>query len=351
MTRAIELAQQGWGQTAPNPLVGAVVARDGTIVSEAFHARFGEAHAEALALDRAGANAGGSTLYVNLEPCAHVGKTPPCVDAIIRAGVKRVVAATRDPNPEAGGGAAKLREAGVEVTLGIGERQAYELNAPFLRSFGAVRPWTTLKLALSLDGALADYSRAPGWLTSERARLAVHHVRAGSDAIAVGMGTVLADDPLLTVRHVAAPRVPPIRVVLSKSGRLPLTSRLAQTTSHGPVVVFAETIDAGYERTLHDLGVELVWAPSLRDAVKLLFQRGVRSLLVEGGCRITTALLTERLIDRLMLFQAPIILGAGALGAFSTLHPARTAEAPRLRVVSRETYDDDLMSLFALDAD
>src|SRR6476661_5968049 len=201
MRRALALAARGWGRTAPNPMVGAVVVRDGVVVGEGWHAEYGGPHGEVEALRAAGDRARGATIYVTLEPCNHHGKTPPCTDALLAAGVRRVVVACDDPSPVARGGAQRLHEAGVEVTLGVEEQAARELNAPFFHALASDRPFVRLKLALSLDGAIADHSRQPGWLTGELARREVHRMRAGSDAIAVGIGTVLADDPELTVRH------------------------------------------------------------------------------------------------------------------------------------------------------
>src|SRR4051812_28976138 len=202
MRRALDLARRGWGQTAPNPMVGAVVVRDGEVVGEGYHARFGEEHAEVAALREAGDRARGATLFVTLEPCAHHGKTPPCADAVIAAGVKRVLMAIADPNPQAAGGAERLRAAGVDVDVGMEASEARELNAAFLHAFTSNRPWLILKLATSLDGAIADGARQHGtagrWLTGEEARRDVHHMRAGVDAVAVGVGTVIADDPMLT---------------------------------------------------------------------------------------------------------------------------------------------------------
>jgi diaminohydroxyphosphoribosylaminopyrimidine deaminase / 5-amino-6-(5-phosphoribosylamino)uracil reductase len=350
MRRALALAREGWGQTAPNPLVGAVVVRGGAIVGEGFHVRYGEAHAERIALQSAGPRAKGAVLYVNLEPCAHHGKTPPCVDAIIEAGIRQVAVAIEDPNPDAGGGLARLRAAGIDVVSGVCADEARELNAPFLHGFASELPWTTLKFAVSLDGAIADRWRTPGFITSEPARAAVHVMRAGSDAVAVGMGTVLADDPLLTVRDVKAPRVPPVRVVFSRTGRLPLTSRLAQSVHDAPVIVFAESIDPSYEHLLQQFGVEVICTPSLRDAMHVLGKRGHRALLVEGGARLAASLLGAHLIHRLVMIQAPIILGADAANAFGEMPPIRAAEASRLRVVHREAFGDDLMTVLALDA-
>ena len=263
------------------------------------------------------------------------------------SGVSRVVVAIRDPNPDAGGGIERLQAAGISVDVGVLAEEASELNAPFLNAFRSDRPWVTLKLAVSLDGAIADASRRPGWLTGPDARRRVHHLRAGSDAIGVGMGTVLADDPLLTVRDADPPRVAPTRVIFSREGRLPLTSKLAQRTHEGPVIVFATSPDPSYEHALHGLGVEVTAAGSLEESLRVLKGRGVHSLLVEGGASLTSALLEADLIDRLVLFQAPVILGEGGLPAFGTIASTRTSDARRWRPVASEWIGDDHMLVLA----
>ena len=351
MRRALALAERGWGQVAPNPLVGAVLVRDGRVVGEGFHAAFGREHAEVAALRRAGARARGSTAYVTLEPCAHHGKMPPCVDALIEAGVSRVVIAVRDPNPDAAGGIARLRAHGVEVEVGICEREGRDLNAVFLHTFRSDRPWVTLKLAVSIDAALADHTRKTGWLTGPESRAEVHRLRAQNDAVGVGMGTVLTDDPALTVREARAPRIAPRRVVFSRAGRLPATSVRAATARETTVLVMADQPDPAYEVTLNELGVDLVAATTLAEALRALRTRGIRSILVEGGANLAGALLRDGLVDRLVVFAAPIILGGGALPAFEGLPPRRSDEAPRLRVVARKNFGDDLMTTYALNDD
>lgn len=343
MCRALELARVGWGRVSPNPLVGAVVVRDGVIVGEGAHREFGGPHAEVEALAAAGARAKGATLYVTLEPCAHQGKTPPCADAVVAAGIARVVAAMRDPNPEAGGGAQRLAERGIPVEFGVLHDEAAELNAAFTNRFASDRPWVTLKLAVSLDGAIAAAGRAPGWITGPEARRRAHVLRAGHDAVAVGMGTVLADDPQLTVRDVTAPRVPPARVVFSRSGRLPLTAKLAQRPDGARILVTAQSSNPNYDHALQQLGVEVVAATSLREALQVLKGRGINSVLVEGGAGIAGALIEEDLVDRLVLFQAPIVLGRGALNAFSALPSLTPDQALRWRVLSEERVGADRM--------
>lgn len=350
MRRAIALARRGWGQVAPNPLVGAVVVRDGSVVGEGYHVRYGGDHAEVVALRAAGDAAAGATLYVTLEPCNHHGQTPPCTDALLRAGVRRVVAAVADPNPRAGGGLRRLEGGGVDVTLGVEAEAARELNAPFLTRFASLRPWVTLKLALSLDGAIADHTRRPGWLTNERSRREVHRLRAGMDAVAVGIGTALADDPLLTVRGVRAPRRAPLRVVFDRWARLPLESALVRTAAETPVLLYTADESSTAARALAAVGVQVVGVAALRDALEDLRSRGADSLLVEGGAGVAGALLEDAAVDRLIIFQAPVILGAGALGGFSRAPAATARDATRLRIVARRRFGDDTMTEYALDA-
>ncbi len=228
------------------------------------------------------------------------------------------------------------------------EQDARDLNADFFHAQHSDRPWVTLKLAVSIDGALADHTRKTGWLTGPESRAEVHRLRAQSDAVGVGMGTVLADDPALTVRDARAPRVAPRRVVFSRAGRLPVTSVLAGTARDTPVLVVADQHDPAYEVTLNELGVDLVAASSLGEALRALRSRGIRSILVEGGARLAAALMRDRLVDRLVVFSAPVLLGEGSLPAFAGLPPQRAGEARRLRVIARRTFGDDLMSTYAL---
>ena len=348
MRRALALAARGWGRTAPNPMVGAVIVRDNAVVGAGHHALFGSAHAEAIALAQAGERARGADVYCTLEPCNAHGKQPPCAQALIAAGVRRVVVAIPDPNPAKAGGAEALRAAGIAVEFGLEAGAARELNAPFLHwASGASRPWVTLKLAVSMDGAIAAADRQRGWLTGEAARKQVHRLRAGADAIAVGIGTVLADDPALTVRGVRKPRVAPVRVVFDRAARLPLDSQLARTARRLPTVIV--TSDAAPDRVaaLGRKGVEAVLAPDLTAALHALHERGVRHLLVEGGATLAGAFLGGHLVDRLVIFQAPVLLGAGALGAFSAVPASATSEMSRWRVIERTEFDADVMTVLA----
>jgi diaminohydroxyphosphoribosylaminopyrimidine deaminase/5-amino-6-(5-phosphoribosylamino)uracil reductase len=348
MRRALDLAALGWGQTAPNPMVGAVVVRDGVVLGEGWHTAYGAAHAEVEALRAAGESARGATVYVTLEPCDHHGKMPPCTEALIAAGVARVVAACADPSPVARGGGARLRAAGIDVVVGgVEEVAARELNAEFFHAISSTRPFVRLKLAASIDGAIADHTREPGWLTGEDALRAVHRMRAGSDAVAVGIGTVLADDPLLTVRGVKPPRVAPTRVVFDTSARLPRTSRLVGSVAEAPVLDICWAPEPAHAAALEHVGVELLHAATLGAALEALRDRGIRSLLVEGGAALAAAFLQDALVDRLVIFRAPLILGGGALNAFGSLPGVRVADAPRWRVVHAERLGDDELSIYA----
>ncbi|MEO7038669.1 MAG: bifunctional diaminohydroxyphosphoribosylaminopyrimidine deaminase/5-amino-6-(5-phosphoribosylamino)uracil reductase RibD [Candidatus Elarobacter sp.] len=347
MRRALELARKGWGRTAPNPMVGAVVVRNGEVVGEGHHESFGGPHAEIGALRLAGDRAASATVYVSLEPCAHHGKTPPCTDALIAANVARVVIASLDPNPAAAGGAERLRAAGIEVTSGVVEGAARELNAPFFHWFAEKRPWVTLKLAVSLDGALADATGHSHWITGEDARRVVHEMRAGSDAIGIGIGTALADDPSLTVRDAPAPRVPPARVIFDRAARLPVESVLARTARDIPTIVVADSPPAARAAALEALGVRVVEASSLRVALDALGDSGTRSLLVEGGARLAGALIGTGMVDRLVIFQGSAIFGAGALGAFAFVPPTEIERARAWRAIERREIGGDTMTVYA----
>ena len=354
MRRALDLARRGWGQTAPNPMVGAVVVRDGDVVGEGFHARFGEAHAEVVALAAAGERARGATLYVTLEPCAHHGKTPPCVDAVIAAGVNRVIIAAADPNPEAAGGAEKLSRAGIAVEIGLEAAAAGELNAPFFHAFASDRPWIILKLATSLDGGIANASRTRGsggnWLTGDESRREVHRMRAGVDAIAVGVGTVLADDPMLTVRDAPAPRVPPRRVIFDSDLRTPLGAGVVRGARLVPTTIVARRAAADRREVMAAAGVDVRVYETLEAALRGLAADGIRAMLVEGGARLAASLLEQGMVDRLVIFQAPVVLGADALNPFAHLSSSAAAALGHLPVIERVTLGSDLKTTFALGA-
>lgn len=340
MARALALAARAEGETNPNPLVGCVVVRDGRVVGEGFHARAGTAHAEPLALAAAGRRAAGATLYVNLEPCAHHGRTGPCADLVAASGVARVVAAVRDPNPRvAGRGAARLRRAGVVVDFGPGAGPARALNEVFLAAAALDRPYVLLKAALTLDGRIATAAGESKWLTSPAARHAARRLRRSFDGVAVGVGTVLADDPELLPR----PRVrrPFHRVVFDSRLRTPVTSRLVRGARRHPVIVVgvegsarparAAALERAGARVLLVRGAD--GRVDLAAALSALRARdGLWSLMVEGGGEVLGALARARLVDKLVLFRAPLILGGRrARPAFGGPELGRLADALHLR--------------------
>src|SRR5260221_3337442 len=284
MERALDLARRGWGRVAPNPLVGAVVLAGGPVVGEGSHAEYGGPHAEVVALKAAGERARGATLVVNLEPCAHHGKTPPCTDAIVAAGVTRIVAAVPDPDPQARGGAAVLRAKGVAVSIGLLAEAAAALNAPFLFAREqAERPFVALKLATSIDGRIADAAGSSQWVSGEAAREHVHWLRAGFDAIAVGGTTALHDDPLLTVRGAVTPRRPPVPVVFDRLGMLKLGVQLVSTARQVPTWVMS-SLDAPSSSVtqLENSAVGVFRPPTFRAGLRMLRQAGVQPVLCVG---------------------------------------------------------------------
>jgi diaminohydroxyphosphoribosylaminopyrimidine deaminase/5-amino-6-(5-phosphoribosylamino)uracil reductase len=349
MRRALALAQQGWGQTAPNPMVGAVVVRDGAVVGEGFHARYGEAHAEALALKAAGERARGATMYVTLEPCNHFGKQPPCTEAILEARIKRVVIAAADPTALAGGGARHLADYGVEIKFGVEEAAALELNAPFFfAARESRRPWVTLKLALSHNGGMNDPSGERRWISNEQSRAEVQRLRANVDAIAVGIGTVRADDPQLTARGPIRPRVAPMRVIFDRNAETPLDSRLVKTARDIPTVVFAHRPPVTRLAALHNAGVDVFEAEDLPQALDALRGFDIEHLLVEGGPRLAGEFLRQKLVDRLIIFQSPIELDDNALSPFANLNGDYREWLSELAVVRRVEFGEDVMSTYAL---
>ena len=348
MRRALGLAQQGWGQTAPNPMVGAVVVRDGAVVGEGYHARYGEAHAEIVALKAAGDRARGSTMYVTLEPCNHFGKTPPCTEAILQARVRRVVIASVDPTALAGGGARHLADYGVQVDFAVEEAAALELNAPFFfAATNPARPWITLKLALSSDGRMNDPSGERRWISNERSRNEVHRLRANVDAIAVGLGTVKADDPQLTARGAIRPRIAPMRVVFDRNAETPLDSSLVRTARDTPTMIFAHHPPVARLAALHNAGVDVFEAEDLAVALHALHGFEVQHVLVEGGARVAREFLRGDLVDRLVIFQSPVAIGGDALSPFDGL-PGFPDSLAKKRIVRRAEFGDDVMTAYAL---
>lgn len=349
MRRALAEAEHGRGHVEPNPVVGAVLVRDGEIVGVGHHARFGGPHAEIAAIAAAGPRAQGATLYVTLEPCCHQGKTPPCTEAVVGAGIARVVAALRDPFPRVdGGGFARLRECGVTVESGLLEVEARAQNAPYLKRTLTGRPFVIAKWAMTLDGKLACATGDSQWISGPRSRAVVHALRGRMDGIVVGIGTVLADDPQLTARP-AGPRTG-ARIVLDGHARLPLESRIVQTARATPVIDFVleQHADPAHCGALREAGCEVVTLPG-REKVPIgplldeLGRRGMTNLLVEGGGMVLGALQDAGEIDAYEVFIAPKIEGGGhdhvpvrGRGA------SRMAEALRLERLEIAHLDGDV---------
>ena len=338
MRRALELAARGTGETNPNPLVGCVVARGGRIVGEGFHRRAGGPHAEVVALRAAGARSRGASLYVTLEPCSHHGRTPPCAPLVLEAGIARVVAALRDPNPRVSGrGLRQLRLAGVAVTTGVCAALAEAQNVRFLTAARRGRPFVLLKAALTLDGRIATASGRSRWITGAAARRQARYLRRLHDAVLVGIGTVLADDPLLLPQP--RTRRPFTRVVLDTRLRLPLASRLVASASpRTPVLVLTAAAPlARRRRALEARGVSVVEVGDHVEpaaALDALFDRGLASVMIEGGSEVLGSFLGARLVDEVALFRAPLLLGGrGSLGAFGGPDPSDVGDALRLEPV------------------
>jgi len=347
MRIALDLAQQGEGEVNPNPLVGAVVVREGVVVGRGFHRRFGGPHAEVYALEEAGEAARGATIFVTLEPCVHHGKTPPCVDRILAAGIARAVIACKDPNPLVDGkGIAALRAAGLNVRVGVLEAEAAQLNEPFFTFITTGRPFVHLKLAMSLDGKIATANRDAKWITGQASRTRVHELRRRLAAILVGAGTILADDPSLTVRLV--PGRNPLRLVLDGAGRTPPAARVLREA--GRTVIVTAIMPEATEVALHQAGAEVWRLPGSGARVDLaalldrLAKEGIDSLLVEGGAETAASFLEAHLVDRVSFFIAPIVLGGrDAIPAVGGAGAPTVAAGVRLRGLSVEQIGEDVL--------
>jgi diaminohydroxyphosphoribosylaminopyrimidine deaminase/5-amino-6-(5-phosphoribosylamino)uracil reductase len=358
MRAALALARRGLGNTWPNPAVGCVIVRDGRVVGRGWTQPGGRPHAETEALRRAGEAARGATAYVTLEPCSHWGRTPPCCNALAAAGVARVVVAMRDPDPRVDGrGFAMLREAGIAVEEGLLEAEAQAINAGFSRRIREGLPLVTLKLATTLDGRIATASGESRWITGPAARREAHAMRARHDAILVGSGTVLADDPDLTCRLPGAATVPLLRVVADARLRTPPSARLVTgartqptllaTTPGHPPTALAPFQDAGVEviTVAHDAARD-VGGISLRALLAALAQRGITRVLAEGGAGIAAALLREGLVGRLAWFHAPAVMGGDGMPAAYPLPVELLAGMPRFRRVAARPLGDDWLTEF-----
>ncbi len=352
MQSALELAAGGTGRVSPNPLVGCVIVKDGEVVGRGYHQRLGGPHAEVHALREAGCRARGAVLYVTLEPCCHVGKTPPCVDAILRARIGRVVMAMRDPNPRVdGGGLSRLESAGLEVTLGVCEAEARRRNEVFVKYITTRRPFVTSKSAITLDGKIATRSGASRWITGPAARAAGHEMRHANDAIMVGIGTVLQDDPHLTTRLPGQRGANPLRVVVDSALRLPPRAQVADVAEdRRTLIVTTEQAADTRERALRERGVEVICLPAcgngrvdLDALCTVLGERGVAGVLVEGGAVLTAALLERRLIDKMVFFVAPKIIGGDGISVFASCGIDTMERALSLRDLTSQRVGGDVM--------
>jgi diaminohydroxyphosphoribosylaminopyrimidine deaminase/5-amino-6-(5-phosphoribosylamino)uracil reductase len=351
MRRALKLARQAAGRTSPNPMVGAVVVKDGEVVGEGCHLCAGTPHAEVHALAAAGEAARGSTVYVTLEPCCHHGRTGPCADALIRAGVRKVVAAMTDPNPKvAGGGLERLRAAGIEVVEGVLADEAALLNETFIKWVSTKMPFGLMKTAMTLDGKIATRTGQSKWITGEAARAFVHRLRDQCDAIMVGVGTVLADDPELTARLPAGGGKNPLRIIVDSTARTPLTAKVV-ADGKAPTL-FAVAPDAPADRlaALQAAGCEIMTLPrsctgvDLRLLWQALGERSITSVLIEGGATVNAAALEAGIVDKIYAFVAPkIIGGAAAPGPVGGEGPASLAEAVLLENAACEQVGEDIL--------
>lgn len=356
MHRALEICLRGEGFVEPNPMVGCVIVRNRKIVGEGWHRKYGGPHAEVYALKQAGAKARDATAYVTLEPCCHFGKTPPCADALIAAGIRRVIAAVRDPNPKvAGKGFARLRRAGIRVEIGLLEGEARQVLAPFITCQTEKRPYVILKWAQSIDGKIATRTGDSKWITCEESRRAGHALRARVDAVVVGIGTVLADDPELTARMVAPKRIA-TRVVLDPRARTPLKSTLVRTSRETPTLIvcgppvrreigaFTRRVSALERAGCHVLVERPLDSRNLIPTLlQNLFERGMTNILVEGGGRVLGAFFECGLADEAHVFVAPTLIGgAAAPGPLNGVGPARMSDVMGACVDGPKPSGDDV---------
>jgi diaminohydroxyphosphoribosylaminopyrimidine deaminase/5-amino-6-(5-phosphoribosylamino)uracil reductase len=351
MKMALYLAKKGRGYTSPNPMVGAVIVKDGEVKGRGYHRSIGEAHAEVNAIDAAGSGARGATLYVNLEPCNHTGRTPPCTRKILEAGIKRVVFAMEDPNTVAGGGAALLKKHGVEVQKGVCEVSAKRLNEAFLKHVQTKRPFVILKCAATLDGRIATRSGDSKWVTGEKARRFVHRLRHAVDAILVGIGTIQADNPSLTTRTGSKKGVDPVRIVLDAQLSISPAAKILNLDSNSDtILVTGNKIEEDKKKSVQKKGVRLIQQPAASDQIDLnllmdqLGAMGITSVLVEGGSRVIASAFGSGIVDKIYFFYAPKILG-GDDGIPICRGTGRRLMKDSIQVknVRVRRFDDDIM--------
>lgn len=351
MSRAIGLARRGLGRTSPNPMVGAVVVKGGRIVGEGFHRAPGEPHAEVEAIRAAGIETQGAALFVTLEPCNHYGRTPPCTQAIMAAGIKKVYYGIGDPNPSViGGGAEFLRKAGIEVVGQVLENRCKALNEVYLTNVTLKRPYVYLKLAMSLDGRIATRSGHSKWITSEQSRVKTHRLRDRVCAIMVGIETILADNPFLTTRLTGRTGRDPVRIVADSNLRTPLDANIFnQTSPSGVILATRSNPPSRLKARLEKKGAKIIQTSGsnkvdLKDLLSNLYQMGITSLLIEGGARLAWGALEARIVDRCVFFYAPIIIGGkSAPSGVSGIGINRLEEAPRLVEMRSSKVGPDIL--------
>jgi diaminohydroxyphosphoribosylaminopyrimidine deaminase/5-amino-6-(5-phosphoribosylamino)uracil reductase len=357
MQLALTLGRRGQGRTWPNPAVGAVVVKDGVIVGRGWTQPGGRPHAEPVALAQAGEAARGATLYVTLEPCSHVGKSPPCADTIIAAGIARVVSSVEDPNPlVAGQGHARLRAAGIKVDIGLRATEAAHDHAGHFRRVRDKRPHVILKLAVSPDDRIAAAGHKPIAITGEAAKARVHLLRAQCDAVLVGIGTVLADDPLLTCRLPGMEARSPVRIMLDRALRIPGTSRLVHSARQTPLWVMTSSLsEAPAAMKLGAAGAHVVRVPTtttpppgldLKAVLHALAEKGITRLLVEGGARVASSFVAAGLVDEIWLLRGPEAIGADGVSALGALPLTAITQSPAFKVRASETLQNDTLTVY-----
>jgi len=352
MARAIELAKFGWGRTNPNPLVGAVIVKDNSIIGEGYHTKIGSPHAEIEALNSLKVDPEGSTIYVNLEPCSHFGKTPPCADALVKAKVKKVVIGMVDPNPLVSGrGFAILQKAGIEVASGIMEKECKILNEIFVKYITKKKPFVVLKSAMTLDGKIATKSGDSKWITNNESRQFVHKIRDRVSAIMVGIETIIKDDPSLTTRLESKNGKDPIRIVVDSLGRIPFDSKVINSSLKAPLILaVADELSREKINKLNDKNVKVIVAGNKEGKVDLcklmneLYNMHIDSILLEGGGTLNYSALTAGIVDKILLFIAPkIVGGAEAKTAFEGLGVAKMSDAFSLKNYEIKTFGADIL--------
>jgi len=350
MQRALELARFGWGTVNPNPLVGAVVVKDGRVVGEGYHKKAGQPHAEVMALKQAGEQAAGATMYVTLEPCSHFGRTPPCAEAVIKAGIKEVIIAMEDPNPRVSGrGIAMLKQAGINVIVGVMENEAKRLNEVFIKYITSDMPFVIWKCAMTIDGKVATATGDSKWITNEISRGYVHWWRYRVSAILAGIGTVLADDPMLTVRlpEVAVEKQP-VRIIADSLARIPLNAKVLNMEEGKSIIAVSKA--AGHERVkaLIEKGADVIVTEGvdkidLKSLMKELHNREIDSVLIEGGPTLAGNAIKNNIVDKAMVFIAPKLVGGSAISALEGEGAKQMQDVKVLKDIMTKRFKDDVL--------